>query len=70
MDKIYLKFSQEYEERYISQGEYEDRTIEQTLDLGWELLRMVPRGEMKRIRDAYLKKYYDAKPAKKASGTG
>jgi V/A-type H+-transporting ATPase subunit B len=59
LDKIYLKFAEEYEERYISQGEYEDRTIEQTLDLGWELLRMVPRGEMKRIRDEYLTKYYD-----------
>jgi V/A-type H+-transporting ATPase subunit B len=58
-DKIYLKFSQHFEERYISQGEEEDRTIEQTLDLGWELLRMVPRSEMKRVRDEYLERYYD-----------
>jgi V/A-type H+-transporting ATPase subunit B len=61
LDKIYLKFAQEYEERYISQGEYEDRTIEQTLDLGWELLRTVPRSEMKRVRDEYLVRYYDKK---------
>lgn len=68
IDKIYLKFSQEYEERYISQGEYEDRTIEQTLDLGWELLRMVPRNQMKRVRDEYLAKYYDKKAKKHDDG--
>jgi V/A-type H+-transporting ATPase subunit B len=59
MDKIYLKFSTAFEEQYISQGEYDNRKIEETLNLGWELLRQVPRTEMKRIRDEYLKKYYD-----------
>lgn len=59
MDKIYLKFATIFEQRYINQGEYEDRTIEQTLNLGWELLRLVPRAEMKRVREEYLKKYYD-----------
>jgi V/A-type H+-transporting ATPase subunit B len=59
LDRIFLKFSNQFEERYISQNEDEDRTIEQTLDLGWELLRMVPRVEMKRIRDEYLQRYYD-----------
>lgn len=59
LDRIFLKFSNQFEERYISQDEDEDRTIEQTLDLGWELLRMVPRVEMKRIRDEYLERYYD-----------
>lgn len=59
LDKIYLKFAESFEERYISQGEYEERTIEQTLNLGWELLRQVPRTEMKRVRDEYLRKYYD-----------
>ena len=54
-------FYKHYEEHYISQGENENRTIEETLDLGWKLLRMVPRKEMKRIRDAYLEKYYDKK---------
>ena len=59
LDKIYLKFSQNFEEQYISQGEYDNRKIEQTLDLGWKLLHQVPRTEMKRVRDEYLEKYYD-----------
>uniref|UniRef100_A0A7C6AGN2 V-type ATP synthase beta chain n=1 Tax=candidate division WOR-3 bacterium TaxID=2052148 RepID=A0A7C6AGN2_UNCW3 len=59
MDKIFLKFATVFEQRYINQGEYENRTIEQTLNLGWELLRLVPRSEMKRVREEYLKKYYD-----------
>ncbi|RKZ20365.1 V-type ATP synthase subunit B, partial [bacterium] len=54
MDKLYLRFSREFEERYISQGEYEDRSIEDTLNLGWELLSMFPRTELKRIREEYL----------------
>ncbi len=61
MDKIYLKFATIFEQRYINQDEYENRTIEQTLNLGWELLRLVPRAEMKRVREEYLKKYYDTK---------
>ncbi|HID32603.1 MAG TPA: V-type ATP synthase subunit B [bacterium (Candidatus Stahlbacteria)] len=61
LDKEYLKFAEIFEERYITQGEYEERTVEQTLDLGWELLRMLPRSEMKRVRDEYLEKYYDRK---------
>ncbi|MEO0215585.1 MAG: V-type ATP synthase subunit B [candidate division WOR-3 bacterium] len=59
LDKIYLKFAERFEEHYINQGEYEDRSIQETLDLGWKLLRMVPRVEMKRVREEYLKKYYD-----------
>ncbi|HDI82920.1 MAG TPA: V-type ATP synthase subunit B [candidate division WOR-3 bacterium] len=59
MDKLYLRFSREFEERYISQGEYEDRSIEDTLNLGWELLSMFPRTELKRIREEYLNKYYE-----------
>ncbi len=59
MDKIYLKFATVFEQRYINQGEYENRSIEQTLNLGWELLRLVPRVEMKRVREEYLKRYYD-----------
>jgi|UniRef100_A0A7V3VUC3 V/A-type H+-transporting ATPase subunit B len=59
LDKIYLKFATVFEERYINQGEYENRSIEQTLNLGWELLRLIPRSEMKRVREEFLKKYYD-----------
>ncbi|MGB9742609.1 MAG: V-type ATP synthase subunit B [candidate division WOR-3 bacterium] len=57
MDRVYIKFAREFEARYISQGEYENRTIEQTLDLGWELLAIFPRAELKRVRPAFLEKY-------------
>ena len=57
-DRLYAKFSDEFEKRYINQGFYEDRTIEQTLDLGWELLKILPRSEMKRIKPAILYKYW------------
>ena len=62
MDKIYLRFAREFEERYISQGENENRSIEQTLDLGWELLGVFPRGELKRVRDENLDKYHKPAP--------
>ena len=58
MDKLYLSFSRRFEEKYVSQGESENRTIEQTLDLGWELLGVFPRSELKRVRDENLDKYY------------
>ncbi len=61
-DKLYLRFAREFEEQYIAQGEFENRTVEQTLDLGWKLLAIFPRGELKRVRDAYLDKYWH--PAK------
>ena len=57
-DKLYAKFAEEFEKRYLNQGFTTDRTIEETLDLGWELLRILPTGELKRIRQAYLDKYY------------
>jgi V/A-type H+/Na+-transporting ATPase subunit B len=57
-DKLYLRFAKDFEEQYISQGEFENRTVEQTLDLGWKLLAAFPRGELKRVRDAYLDKYW------------
>lgn len=57
MDKIYFKFAEDFESEYVSQGEYENRSIEKTLDLGWKLLSIFPREELKRIRDEYLDKY-------------
>jgi V/A-type H+-transporting ATPase subunit B len=62
-DKLYLRFARDFEEQYIAQGEFENRTVEQTLDLGWKLLSVFPRGELKRVRDAYLDKYW--RPAAK-----
>ncbi|HEX30205.1 TPA: V-type ATP synthase subunit B [Candidatus Poribacteria bacterium] len=57
MDRLYYRFADEFEQRYINQGPYEDRSIEQTLDLGWELLSMIPRSELKRIRPEYLEEF-------------
>lgn len=61
MDKIYLKFAQVFEKEYVSQAEYEDRSIIETLDLGWKLLKIFPRSELKRVREKYLAKYFDSK---------
>ena len=60
-DKLYAKFADEFEEKYVSQGFRTDRSIEETLDIGWELLRILPRSELKRIKDEYLDQYYDKK---------
>ena len=59
IDKLYAKFSDEFEQKYVSQGYRTDRSIEETLDTGWELLRILPRTELKRIKDEYLDKYYN-----------
>ena len=61
IDLLYAKFAEAFEKEYVSQGYKADRSIEETLDIGWKLLRMLPRSELKRIKDAYLDKYYDAK---------
>lgn len=61
IDLLYAKFSEEFEAQYISQGNETDRSIEETLDLGWKLLRMLPRSELKRISDKMLDEYYDKK---------
>jgi len=57
-DKLYAVFAEAFEREYINQGFTTDRSIEQTLDIGWKLLRMLPRSELKRIKEKYLDKYY------------
>jgi V/A-type H+-transporting ATPase subunit B len=57
-DKLYLKFADMFERRFVNQGMYENRDIEKTLDLGWELLSMLPETELKRIDPSTIKKYY------------
>jgi len=57
IDKIYAKFAERFENEYVNQGFYTNRTITETLDLGWELLAMLPRTELKRIKDDLLDKY-------------
>jgi V/A-type H+-transporting ATPase subunit B len=56
-DKAFAKFADRFENEYIRQGEYENRSIEETLQLGWELLTIVPTKELKRVRDEYVEKY-------------
>ena len=56
-DKKLAKFAEAFEEEYVSQGFTTNRTITETLDLGWKLLSMLPKTELKRIRDEYLEKY-------------
>ncbi|MBE6067603.1 MAG: V-type ATP synthase subunit B [Clostridium lundense] len=56
-DKSFAKFADGFEKEYVSQGFNTNRTIEETLDLGWKLLSILPKGELKRIRDEYLEKY-------------
>ena len=58
-DKKFAAFADAFEKRYVSQGFNVNRSIEETMDIGWELLSMLPRGELKRIRDEYLERYYD-----------
>ena len=57
VDKQFLKFTEEFEKQFLTQGENENRTIIETLDLGWELLRLLPREELKRIKDDLWEKY-------------
>ncbi|MDE7306620.1 MAG: V-type ATP synthase subunit B [Clostridia bacterium] len=56
-DKLFAKFAEQFEKVYVNQGFETDRTIEETLDLGWELLKILPERELKRIRKAYIDKY-------------
>ena len=60
-DLLYAKFADEFEKRYVSQGTDENRSIEETLDLGWELLSILPRSELKRIKPEYIDKYLPKK---------
>jgi len=58
IDKLYFRFAEDFEKEYVSQSEYENRTIEETLNLGWKLLSIFPREELKRVREDNLNKYY------------
>ena len=58
IDKLYAKFADAFENEYVSQGYEKNRSIEETLDIGWKLLSILPRSELRRISDDYLDKYY------------
>jgi len=61
IDILYVKFADAFEDRFIRQGEEENRTIEESLAIGWELLGMLPKSELKRVREEYLEAYYPKK---------
>lgn len=56
-DKLYAKFAENFEKEYVSQGFNSDRSIEETLDIGWKLMKILPRSELKRIKEKFLDKY-------------
>lgn len=64
-DRKYLRFADAFERRFLSQGFYENRSIEETLDIGWEVLSIIPESELTNIKDAYIEKYH---PKRKAKG--
>ena len=57
IDKIYAQFAEAFEERYINQGFQTNRSIEETLRIGWELLSILPKSELKRVKETYIEKY-------------
>ena len=61
IDKMYAAFADAFEKEYVAQGYNTNRSIEETLDLGWKLLAMLPRTELKRIRDDMLDEYLPKK---------
>jgi len=60
-DVLFVKFSDAFEDRFVRQGEDENRPIEESLRIGWDLLAMLPKNELKRVREAYIEKYYPKK---------
>src|SRR5690554_637355 len=70
LDRKFARFAEEFEERYVKQAEDENRRIEETLHIGWELLSLIPRGELKRIRDEYLEKYLPETEEEETAGAG
>jgi len=59
IDKLYAKFAESFEKQYVSQGFTKNRQIEETLDLGWRLLKILPKSELKRIKVQFIEKYLD-----------
>ncbi len=56
-DKMFIKFAEGYENDFVRQGENENRSIAETLDIGWRLLTLIPKTELKRVKDEEIEKY-------------
>ena len=61
IDNIYAEFATAFEEKYLTQSFYCARTIEETMEIGWELLRILPKAELRRVDQEYIDQYYDEK---------
>jgi V/A-type H+-transporting ATPase subunit B len=58
LDKLYLQFGEAFEQRFLNQGEYENRSVTTTLELGWDALSLLPRDELHRVSDVLLTQHY------------
>ncbi len=67
-DKIYAKFADAFESKYVAQGFSVNRSIEETLDIGWELLSMLPKSELKRVKEKFIEKYLPGNSPEDKSG--
>lgn len=67
-DKAFVAFADAFEERFIGQGEDEERSIECTLQIGWQLLALLPRSELKRIKEEYIARYLPKSDVPMAEG--
>lgn len=63
-DKKFLNFANEFERKFMNQGRFERRTIEQTLDLAWDIMGLLPESELKLAKEQFIKKYYPTGRAK------
>jgi len=66
-DRQYLRIADRFEKEFVSQGKYQDRTIDETLGIGWDILSLLPPNELKRIKKELIDKYYVKQPAKMAA---
>ena len=57
-DRIYARFAEEFEKEYVSQGFNSNRNVEETLNIGWKLLKILPKSELKRVKEKYIEKYF------------
>jgi len=69
IDLLYVKFAQRFEKEFVNQGEDENREIAAALDLGWKLLGILPKGELKRIKEQFIEKYYPSNQTVEASAS-
>jgi V/A-type H+/Na+-transporting ATPase subunit B len=58
-DKFYMNFAQSFEKNYVNQGFFEDRSIQETMEVGWRMLSILPKSELTRVKDEFIAQYYE-----------